>query len=206
MYEEDEILDTCVDLLADELQEELEEDLESVNRRRRFWVSPWVARRDEQGASSSLLQEWAEETPEDYRNHLRVDREQFEFLLGRVGPVIQRKDTRFRDAIPARVKLQMTLRYLATGDNFRTLSALYRVPKSTFSAFLPEVCEAIYSALEEFIQVGMRDHKFSVHTLCDWWRWHSATHMQNTHSSTSTRSSRCLVCYKITHFSADHGK
>lgn len=40
----------------------------------------------------------------------------------------------------------MTLRYLATGDNIGTLSALYRIPRSTFSVFLPEVCEAIYNS------------------------------------------------------------
>ena len=79
---------------------------------------------------------------------------QFQYLLEKVGPVIQKQDTTFRKALPAATKLEMVLRYLATGDKLSTLSALYRVDKGTLSKFLPETCDAIYSALKPFIQVG----------------------------------------------------
>nr|CAH7747429.1 unnamed protein product [Callosobruchus chinensis]CAH7747430.1 unnamed protein product [Callosobruchus chinensis] len=36
-----------------------------------------------------------------------------------------------RDAISSKVKLEITLRYLATGDSFKSLEFLYRIPKST---------------------------------------------------------------------------
>jgi hypothetical protein len=48
-----------------------------------------------------------------------------------------------RECISAHVKLQITLRYLAAGDSFGSLEALYRVPR-TISKFLPEVLNAIY--------------------------------------------------------------
>ena len=126
----------------------------SSRRHRRFWVKAWLARREELGASATLLREMAETCPEDYRNHLRMNECQFLYLLEKVGPVIQKQDTTFRKALPAATKLKMVLRYLATGDKFSTLSALYRVDEGTLSKFLPETCDAIYSALEGFIQVG----------------------------------------------------
>jgi hypothetical protein len=42
-----------------------------------------------------------------------------------------------------------TLRYLAP----RSLEALHRVPKTTILKFLPEVLNAIYLSLEDFIKV-----------------------------------------------------
>jgi len=56
----------------------------------------------------------------------------------------------------AHVKLQITLRYLAAGDSFGSLEALYRVPRTMISKFLSEVLNAIYLSLEDFIKVGKR--------------------------------------------------
>jgi len=58
-----------------------------------------------------------------------------------------------RTAIPAAIKLQVVLRYLASGDSISSLQYLYRVPKNTISCFLEEVLDAISSQLKEFIQV-----------------------------------------------------
>ena len=87
---------------------------------------------------------------------MRMSEEQFSWLLEKVTPRIKKQDTRFREALSPRIKLQVTLRYLASGDNLRTLSALYRVPKTTVSRFIPEVCTAVYAALEDFIKVRSR--------------------------------------------------
>lgn len=59
-----------------------------------------------------------------------------------------------RDLLPARLKLQITLRYLASGDSFASLQYLYRVPKCTISTFLPEVCGSTYSVLKNYIKVS----------------------------------------------------
>jgi hypothetical protein len=39
----------------------------------------------------------------------------FEILLQKIGPIIQRKDTKYREAVPASIRLAVTLRYLASG-------------------------------------------------------------------------------------------
>ena len=54
--------------------------------------------------------------------------ESFETLLNLIAPVIQRTDTKLRDAIPAWVKVEVTLNFLATGNSYRTLQHFFRLP------------------------------------------------------------------------------
>lgn len=126
---------------------------EELTRNKRMWVRMWIGRRNSHGASALLLKELALEDPQEYKMCLRMTPENFEKLLDLVSPRIQRSDTQMRDAIPARLKLEVTLNFLATGNNYRTLQHLFRVPKPTISKFLPEVCDAIYDSLHEFIKV-----------------------------------------------------
>nr|CAI5861316.1 unnamed protein product [Callosobruchus analis] len=60
-----------------------------------------------------------------------------------------------RQAISPKLKLQVTLRYLATGDSFSALASVYKVPKNTISTFLGEGCKAIYDVLMDFIKVNV---------------------------------------------------
>ena len=46
-------------------------------------------------------------------------------------------------------KLALTIRYLATGESYTSLSCQFRVGRSTISKFLPEVCRGIQ---DEFIR------------------------------------------------------
>nr|CAI5824051.1 unnamed protein product [Callosobruchus analis] len=65
-------------------------------------------------------------------------------------------DTNMRNAIPAKVKLEVTVRYLATRDSIYTLEALHRVARSTIAQFILEVCNAIYNALKEYMRVSKK--------------------------------------------------
>ena len=117
-----------------------------------MWVSKWIARRSSSGGEV-LMQELALEERKSYTNALRMTPEKFDELLALVEGDIQRRDTHFQAALPARLKLEVTLRYLASGDSFKSLALLFRVPVSTISTFLPEVLRAIIIALQSFIQV-----------------------------------------------------
>ncbi|XP_057654748.1 putative nuclease HARBI1 [Diorhabda carinulata] len=77
----------------------------------------------------------------------------FNELLSKVRPKIIKQDTNMREAISVKLKLQITLRYLATGDSYSSLAYLHRDPKNTISNFMKNVLEEIYSALQEFIKV-----------------------------------------------------
>nr|CAI5849009.1 unnamed protein product [Callosobruchus analis] len=97
-----------------------------------------------------------------FRNFTRMDKHDFDYLLNKVAPLISKADTNFRCSIPAKVKLYCTLRFLATGDSYRSLMYLFRISDSTISLFIPEVCRAIILVLKEYIKMpstndGWRD-------------------------------------------------
>lgn len=134
----------------------LRQEILRNRRKKRCWIKKWIARRGVLGASNNLCVELQIENEDDFKNMFRVNRTQFYYLLDKIGPSIQRQNTTMRNAIPARTKLEIVLKYLATGDSFGTLSQLFRVPRCTISTFLVEVLEAIYSVLEDFIKVSSK--------------------------------------------------
>jgi hypothetical protein len=73
--------------------------------------------------------------------------EVFDVLLERVRPAIEKQDTVMRQAIPAKIRLMLTLTYLTSGANFRVIEDLYRISHSTISKIVPEVCGAIWNSL-----------------------------------------------------------
>lgn len=140
------LIEEINDLYKDEVEE---------GTRKRMWTRQWIRRRNTRGASALLLKELSTEDPEEYRLCIRLTPKQLETLLTMVSPVIQRSDTQMRDAIPARTKLEITLHFLATGNSYRTIQHLFRVPKPTISKFIPEVCDAIFEALKDFVKVSI---------------------------------------------------
>ncbi|XP_046395705.1 uncharacterized protein LOC124162968 [Ischnura elegans] len=76
---------------------------------------------------------------------------ELENLLNFVGPKIQKRDTFLRESISASQRLIVTLRFLASGDSYHSLMYLFRIPVSTMSIFIPEVCAAIYDTLKETV-------------------------------------------------------
>lgn len=140
--------DLCRDFVSESskvLQEEL--------NKKREWTRKWILRRDSSGASSQLLSELRLENPIEYRALLRISPVIFDQLLHRVSPLIAKQDTVMREALAPKLKLEVTLAYLATGASYRVLQAMFRVSKPAISTFVPEVCEALYTCLQEFIQV-----------------------------------------------------
>ena len=99
--------------------------------------------------SHALMQELLTEDPKGFQNFLRMGKTDFQELLAKVTPHIQRQDTWMREAISAAERLSITLRYLATGDSYHSLEYLYRIPVSTLSTLIPETCQAIYDCLIE---------------------------------------------------------
>ncbi|KAK5648168.1 hypothetical protein RI129_003060 [Pyrocoelia pectoralis] len=84
-----------------------------------------------------------------YKNFLRMDETTFNILLKKIEHRIQKNHTNMRESIPAIHKLIITLRYLATGESYRSLMYNFRVSESTISLFVPIVCQAIYEELKD---------------------------------------------------------
>ncbi|KAJ8877925.1 hypothetical protein PR048_022384 [Dryococelus australis] len=129
--------------------------LERKRRRRKWWTKGWIAA-GRAGAATFIDPELRSKWPGDFRNMLPMSEMHFYNLLERVRPHITETGTNIRQAVTAKLKAEVTLRYLATGDSFKSLEIMFRVPKSTISQFLPGTCTAIYKALEELIKVRSR--------------------------------------------------
>lgn len=90
-----------------------------------------------------------------FHRFLRMSPDRFEHLLSLVGPSIQKRDTNFRNSIPAAERLALTLRYLASGDSQQSLSFNFRISASAISRILSETAAAIWENLSEYVRPPM---------------------------------------------------
>ena len=149
------------------LEEEEKLKMKKPRKRRSCWVWPYLQRRVEQGVYDNLMKELAEETPHLFRQYQRVDKAMFTEIVEALKPIIIKKHTYWREPIPPEIRVALTLRYLATGNSYRTLGFHFRVAPNTVSCIVPEVCRAIIevygdkelrmpSSKEEWYQVAQR--------------------------------------------------
>lgn len=99
------------------------------------------------------LAEMLAEPSGEFDNFVRMSNSDFEFLIQKVSPVVAKQDTDWREAIPVKIRLALTLRYLATGDSFRSLHYLFKISSQLISRIVPEVCLALNEALKDFVKV-----------------------------------------------------
>lgn len=84
----------------------------------------------------------------------------FEYLLNLVEPQIAKKDTFWRKAVPPLERLAVTLRFLASGDSYESLSYLFKFSAQLISQIIPEVCRALISVLKDEIKVRKKLNLF----------------------------------------------
>ncbi|KAK0137628.1 Protein ALP1-like [Merluccius polli] len=108
----------------------------------RLWVHDITRGRQQQGAYHNLVQELRFDDAR-FAAYFRP----FEQLLRIVAPSITKLDTKFRQAISPEERLCICLRYLATGDSFRSVAFGFRVGASTVAGIVHEVCAAIWTSL-----------------------------------------------------------
>ena len=138
-------------------QDLLERDVEQARRRnirrrpRRYQTRPWLSdeRRRLYGHYTRLLEELRVEDPQSFFNYLRMEPAMFDELVQRVGPRIEKQDTKMRKALPPGLKLAITVRFLASGDKYPSLMYSFRVARNTVSLIIPEVCQAIVEGYKD---------------------------------------------------------
>lgn len=131
-----------------------EEERDVPKKKRKCWTRNWIRLRPQEGFYAKLLKELVTEEPRFYTDFVRMDLQQYEQLLAMVTPHIQKQNTVMRESISAGERLMLTLRFLATGESFRSLQYLFRIPMSTISGIIPEVLDAIYKVLVgDYMQV-----------------------------------------------------
>ena len=112
-------------------------------KKRRWWVRPWVVRRPLLGQYTQLMRELEIEDEASFKNFLRVEPAMFHELVERLAPRIEKVVTRMRRPLEPGLKVALTLRYLASGNDYHSLMYGFRVPHNSISIVLREVCQAI---------------------------------------------------------------
>ena len=113
MKEDDITVALCIIIIARAAQ--------IIKRRPRRWIRSWIQRRQIHGSYHALMQELSTEDPKGFQNFLKMGKTDFQELLAKVIPHIQRQDTWMQEAISAAKRLSITLLYLATGDSYHSL-------------------------------------------------------------------------------------
>ena len=106
-----------------------------------MWLRKWLSDKKE-NAMATLLNELRTEDEKAFYNYTRLPRGLYDEVRRRVEGRIK-KDTWYRKCVPPNLKLSITLRHLACGDNYPCLSYSFRVAPSTISLIINEVCDAI---------------------------------------------------------------
>jgi len=79
-----------------------------------------------------------------------------------------------RPAIPAKIRLLVTLRYLSGPASFGILEDIFRIPKTTLSRIIPSVCDALWDELhKEFIVLPQTEEgwKKKAQEFLDQWQY-----------------------------------
>ncbi|CAH1999221.1 unnamed protein product [Acanthoscelides obtectus] len=121
-------------------------------KRRRWWMLAIHRNRTKNSMENQLAELYAEPAGE-FDNFVRMSCSDFEYLLQKISPMIAKNDTDWRDAIPVKVRLAVTLRYLATGDSYRSLHYLFKISSQVISLIVPEVCLALNDVLKDLVKM-----------------------------------------------------
>ena len=140
---------------------DLEEKKPSRRKRNRtLWTRSWIEKREIYGCYQRLVKELEIEDEVAYRDFFRMNATRLWFLVDKVACRIEKKDTVMRTCIKPDERMAVTLRYLATGETFKSFEYSFRMSR-TISAIVVETCEAIY-------QVVGKTHLKTLSTENDW--------------------------------------
>ena len=90
----------------------------------------------------------------DWLDNFRMFQATFIYVCNELRSSIEKTDTEMRKAIPVEQRVALTLWFLATNTDYRTIGHLFGVSKSTVCVITKEVCAAIVKVLlPKYIQL-----------------------------------------------------
>ena len=105
-------------LLQEQRKKKKEEEQKTAKKIRTVWVRRWLKRRPELGQDRKLLMELRKEDKKGFRNFLEIDYDTYRVILHRIVPRIKKFGCNYRYPLSPGLKLAITLRYMAAGDNY----------------------------------------------------------------------------------------
>lgn len=119
--------------------------LRKRQRRRKWWVHPIFLDRKTVGAYYILFPMLLK-YPARFFNYFRMELQDFQKILSFIQPLIQKCSG--REPISPTERLMITLRFLASGTDYHSLSFYFKLGVSTISSIVSETCKAIYSEMK----------------------------------------------------------
>ena len=91
------------------------------DKKRKAWVKLWLKRRQSLGVYKTFLAEFRFERECNYKNYLWMTSENFEEIFQVINDDIRKEKAKMREAIPPRLKLGAAIRFLSTGESYKSL-------------------------------------------------------------------------------------
>ena len=88
-------------------------------------------------------------TTTDWMENFRISRETYQYLCQKLQQVISHEDTILRKAISVEKRVAITLWCLATCSEYRTITHLFGLARSTVCVIVHDTCKAIVSVLQK---------------------------------------------------------
>ncbi|KAJ8939899.1 hypothetical protein NQ318_023239 [Aromia moschata] len=159
-------------LLQDQILQEEIEILYVIRSTRRSPSSQLFKRRSSEGAFKLLIHRHLLDDEVKFKEYFRFTRQQFSFLLDLVQDDLGTEPyNRVRNPISAAEKLGLTLRFLATGESFRSLAFGYRISSSTISNFIPIVLKVLKTKLQSKFLPPVSQINWKEKAEQFWMRW-----------------------------------
>ena len=123
----------------------------------------WVKRRREKGYFNNIVKELRLEDRVGFREMFRMDVSDFENVLAKISDLIEPKERLGgTEPIKSDERLGLTLRFLATGETFRSLSFQFRISLHAVSYIVKGCCDAIVERMSsEFLKVPSSDAEWT---------------------------------------------
>ena len=116
---------------------------------RSIWAKEWLMQRNSKSVYFNILQELRLQDAENVRKYLHMNTDTFQYLLEKTRPLLTKQTTVMRVPISPEELLAVTLRFMATGESYRSLIYQYRISDVSISKIIPRVSDAIISTLME---------------------------------------------------------
>ncbi|CAH2088918.1 unnamed protein product [Euphydryas editha] len=143
-------MDEIEDVIIVSLLCEEEERLLQLRKKPRLWIHDIPKSRYEEGEYHVLLPRLKRDS-KIFHTYFRMSLHKFNELVQIMQPYIKREDTLFRKAIGVEEKLMVTMRYLATGDSFKTIAESFRLGYTTVQEIIHTTCPALWEVLSKMV-------------------------------------------------------
>ena len=87
-----------------------------------------------------------------WRQHFRLSRETFRFLVQLLRGSIEKRNTRLREAVGVEMRVAVALWRLSTGNSYRTVASTFGIGKSTAVTITNDVIESLVEYVEDWIK------------------------------------------------------